>query len=270
MFTASTESQSANLSKILVLGATGPTGRRIVRQTVARGYDVTALVRSPEKAADLIGTKIVVGDARDEKVLRQAVKGRDVVISALGTPASPFREVTLLSTATRTLVDAMKVEGVKRLVAITGIGAGDSAGHGGFLFDNLIFPLLLRKVYADKNRQESIIRNSKLAWTIVRPSILNNKSGGKTVRALTNLDTFHGGSISREDVATYVLDQAILIDGCIRRRSSPGSPATDVERSGNGRFQEMHVEGTEHLLLDHGSISLCRLIHGVGGRIDLI
>lgn len=94
-----------------------------------------------------------------------------------------------------------------RLVAITGIGAGDSAGHGGFLFDNLIFPLLLRKVYADKDRQESIIRNSELAWTIVRPSILNNKPGGKSVRALANLDTFHGGSISREDVATFVLDE---------------------------------------------------------------
>lgn len=94
-----------------------------------------------------------------------------------------------------------------RLVAITGIGAGDSAGHGGFLFDNLIFPLLLRKVYADKNRQELIIKESALDWTIVRPSILNSKAGGKTVRALTNLDTFHGGSISRADVATFVLDQ---------------------------------------------------------------
>jgi putative NADH-flavin reductase len=129
--------------KILVLGATGATGR------LARGYDVTVLVRSAEKASDLKETKVIVGDARDEIVLRQAVKGRDAVVSALGTPASPFREVTLLSTATRALVSAMKAEQVSRLVCITGIGAGDSAGHGGFLFDNLIFPLLLRKVYAD-------------------------------------------------------------------------------------------------------------------------
>ncbi|MFB2553613.1 NAD(P)-dependent oxidoreductase [Ensifer soli] len=207
MLTSPTEINPTNLPKILILGATGPTARQIVRQAVARGYDVTALVRSPEKAADLVGARIVVGDARDEEALCQAVKGRDTVISALGTPASPFREVTLLSTATRALVDAMKAEGVKRLVAITGIAAGDSAGHGGFLFDNLIFPLLLRKVYADKDRQESIIRNSELAWTIVRPSILNNKPGGKPVRALTSFDTFHGGSISREDVATFVLDQ---------------------------------------------------------------
>jgi len=88
-------------SKILVLGATGGTGRLIVSQAVARGYDVTVLARSFEKARDLKGAKLIVGDARDEKVLRQAVKGRDAVVSALGTPASPFREVTLLSTAAR-------------------------------------------------------------------------------------------------------------------------------------------------------------------------
>lgn len=115
MLISPTETKQTNLPKILILGATGPTGRHIVRQAVARGYDVTALVRSPEKAADLVGAEIVVGDARDENALRQAVKGREAVISALGTPASPFREVTLLSTATRALVDAMKVEGVARL-----------------------------------------------------------------------------------------------------------------------------------------------------------
>jgi putative NADH-flavin reductase len=207
MLNSPTDTQPTDPSKILILGATGPTGRHIVSQAIARGYDVTVLARSAEKAADLIGARIIVGDARDEEALRQAAKGRDAVISALGTPASPFRDVTLLSTATRALVDAMKAERVARLVAITGVGAGDSAGHGGFLFDNLIFPLLLRKVYVDKNRQESIIKDSALDWTIVRPSILNNKPGGKTVRALTNLHTFHGGSISREDVATFVLDQ---------------------------------------------------------------
>ncbi|QND46086.1 SDR family oxidoreductase (plasmid) [Rhizobium lusitanum] len=207
MTTFTTDKTLAAAPKILILGATGPTGRHIVSQAVSRGYDVTLLVRSPEKAADMKGAKIVVGDARDEKVLRQAVKGRDAVISALGTPASPFRQVTLLSTATRSLVSAMNAERVSRLVTITGMGAGDSAGHGGFLFDKVIFPLLLRKVYADKNRQEAIIRDSGLDWTIVRPSILNNKSGRTTIQTLTNLNQFRGGSISREDVATFVLDQ---------------------------------------------------------------
>jgi uncharacterized protein YbjT (DUF2867 family) len=194
-------------TKILVLGATGATGRLIVNQAVARGYDVTVLVRSADKASDIRGAKLIVGDARDEAALREALKGRDAVVSALGTPVSPFREVTLLSTATRALVSAMKAEQVSRLVCITGMGAGDSAGHGGFIADNVIFPLLLKKVYADKNRQEAIVSDSGLDWVLVRPSILNNKPGRGSVRALTDLSGFHGGSIAREDVATFVLDQ---------------------------------------------------------------
>jgi len=216
MTDSATDSFRTAPPKILVLGATGGTGRLIVSQALARGHDVTALVRSPEKARDLEGAKLVAGDARDEAALRKALEGRDAVVSALGTPASPFREVTLLSTATRALVSAMKVEQVSRLVCITGIGAGDSAGHGGFVFDHLIFPLLLRNVYADKNRQEAIVRDSGLDWVLVRPSILNDKPSRDTIRALTDLSGFHGGSISRQDVAKFVLDQ-LRADTWLRR-----------------------------------------------------
>lgn len=201
---------------ILVLGATGGTGRLIVAQALARGYDVTALVRSPESAVALPGARLVAGDARDPKTLRDALTGRDAVVSALGTPASPLHEVTLLSRATRALVDAMKAEGIARLVAITGIGAGDSRGHGGFAFDRLIFPLLLRHVYADKDRQEAVIRESGLDWVLVRPAVLNDKPGRGAVRALTDLSGFHGGSVAREDVARFVLDQ-VRDDAWLRR-----------------------------------------------------
>jgi uncharacterized protein YbjT (DUF2867 family) len=207
MKTPETDNVRTAQAKILVVGATGGTGRLIVGEALARGYDVSALVRSPDKAKSLKGAKLIIGDVRDEKALRQALKGQDAVISALGTPASPFREVRLLSTATRALVGAMKAEQISRLVGITGIGAGDSAGHGGFLFDKLIFPLLLRNVYADKNRQEAIIRDSGLDWVLVRPSVLNDKPGRDKVRALADLSGFHGGTISRADVARFVLDQ---------------------------------------------------------------
>ncbi|MGJ4915759.1 SDR family oxidoreductase [Bradyrhizobium sp. HKCCYLRH2060] len=192
---------------ILVLGATGGTGRLIVRDALARGHHVTALVRSPERAGDLQGAQLIVGDARDEATLRKALKGQNAVISSLGTPLSPFREVTTLSTSTRALVKAMKAEHVARLVAITGIGAGDSRGHGGFVYDRLILPLLLRNVYADKNRQEAVIRDSGLDWLIVRPAMLNDKPGGQKLRALTDLAGFHGGTIARADVARFVVDQ---------------------------------------------------------------
>jgi len=115
--------------------------------------------------------------------------------------------VTLLSTATRVLVAAMQRRGVRRLVAITGIGAGDSRGHGGFPFDQVILPLLLKTVYADKDRQEAILAESGLDWVAVRPSVLNDKPRRGAVRALTDLSGFHGGTIARSDVAQFVADQ---------------------------------------------------------------
>jgi uncharacterized protein YbjT (DUF2867 family) len=207
MTDTTTSEFDAAKSKLLVLGATGGTGRLIVQQALARGYDVTALVRSPDKAHDLKGAKILVGDARDGGALRNALNGQFAVVSALGTGVSPFKEVTFLSTATRALVDAMTAEQVSRLVAITGMGAGDSRGHGGFVFDNLVFPFLLRNVYADKDRQEAIVRQSGLDWVLVRPAILTNKPAGARVQAMTDLSAFHGGSIARSDVASFVLDQ---------------------------------------------------------------
>ena len=148
--------------KILVLGGTGGTGRLVVTEALARGHAVSVLARSAEKAKPLKPTDIVLGDATDEAVLRRAVRGQDAVISVLGTPASPFRRVTTLSTATRVLIRAMEAEGTSRLVAVTGIGAGDSRGHGGALFDLVLRPLILRNVYADKDRQEALIRGSSL------------------------------------------------------------------------------------------------------------
>lgn len=193
--------------KILVLGATGGTGRLIVKEALARGFEVRELVRSPAKASGLEGAEVFIGDARDEAVLRKALQGMDAVVSSLGTPVSPFREVIVLSSATSALVSAMKATGVSRLVCITGIGAGDSAGHGGFVFDRLILPVLLRKVYADKNRQEAIVRGSGLDWVLVRPSVLNDKPARHEIRALTDLSGFHGGTIARANVANFVLDQ---------------------------------------------------------------
>ena len=109
MHNSETDTVQTAQSKILVVGATGGTGRLIVSQAIARKYDVTVLTRSAEKASGLEGAKRIVGDARDEIVLRQALEGQDAVISALGTPASPLREVTLLSTATRALVSAASI-----------------------------------------------------------------------------------------------------------------------------------------------------------------
>ena len=162
---------------------------------------------SPKTGLDGIAT--VEGDARDEAALTRALDGCDAVASCLGTGVSPFRKVTLLSTATRALVDGMNRRDVRRLVCITGIGAGDSRGHGGFLYDRLIQPLLLRTVYQDKERQEAIIRASGLDWVIVRPSMLVDGPGRGPIQALTDLSGFHGGKIARSDVAAFVVEQLV-------------------------------------------------------------
>jgi uncharacterized protein YbjT (DUF2867 family) len=202
--------------KVLILGATGGTGREIVRQAGAQGHHPVALVRSKTKAGDIAGAELVEGDARDEQALSRALEGCSGVISSLGTAMSPFREVTLLSVATRALVTAMEARNVRRLVCITGLGAGDSRGHGGFLFDTLIFPLLLRKVYDDKNRQEDAVRGSKLDWVLVRPVVLNDKPTRGAVRALTDLSGVHGGTVARGDVAKFVVQQ-LTDDSWLRR-----------------------------------------------------
>jgi uncharacterized protein YbjT (DUF2867 family) len=202
--------------KILVLGATGATGRLIVGKAVAKGYEVVALVRSKAKAADLAGAELIEGDARDAAALTRAIAGCDAVVSSLGTAMSPFREVTLLSTATRALVGVMEQQNISRLVCITGLGAGDSRGHGGFFFDRLFLPLMLRKVYEDKDRQEDAIRRSTLDWTVVRPTVLNDKPARGGVKALTDLSGVHGGTIARSDVADFVVQQ-LTTDAWLRK-----------------------------------------------------
>lgn len=191
--------------KVLVLGATGGTGRLIVRDALAKGHVVKALVRS-KAGVDLPGADLIEGDARDAGVLQRALEGSDAVISALGTGMG-FSEVTLLTVATRALVTAMRHTGVRRLVCISALGVGDSKGHGGFVFDRLFQPLLLSQAYKDKESQEATIRASSLDWVVVRPTQLTDHPARGSVRALTELTGFHGGKVSRADVAKFVVEQ---------------------------------------------------------------
>lgn len=195
---------------LLVIGATGPTGREIVSQALAQGHGVTALVRPASKAKFPPTVKIAVGDVLDASSLAEALKGQEAVICSLGSAASgPFKEMTLLSEGTRNLVAAMKAQGVSRLVCITGVGAGDSLGHGPWYYNWLFQPLMLRGVYHDKTRQEKIVRASGLDWTLVRPAILTNSvaKGVPAVKVFTQLAGVHVGTISRPDVAAFCLQE---------------------------------------------------------------
>jgi uncharacterized protein YbjT (DUF2867 family) len=200
--------------KVLVLGATGGTGRLIVRDAMAKGHSVVALVRSTARA-DLPGVDMTEGDARDEGALMRALDGCDAVISTLGTGVG-FRKVTLLTVATQALVTAMTRNGVRRLVCISALGVGDSRGHGGFVFDRLFQPLLLSQAYKDKDRQEAAIRASSLDWVVVRPAMLTDDPARGSVRAVTDLAGVNGGKIARADVARFVVEQ-LTADTWLRR-----------------------------------------------------
>ncbi len=206
--------------KLLIIGATGLTGRQLVDQALAQGHNVTALVRDPAKASFAPAVTKAVGDVLDAASLAKAVVGQEAVLCSLGSGATgPFKEMTLLSEGTRHLIAAMQGAGTRRLVCITGIGAGDSKGHGPWYYNWLFQPLVLRGVYHDKDRQEALVRGSGLDWTLVRPGILTNGAakGLTAVRAVTDLDGFRAGSVSRADVAAWCLRE--LGDGRYRAQA---------------------------------------------------
>jgi putative NADH-flavin reductase len=200
--------------KLLVIGATGATGKEIVNQALTRGHQVTALVRDAAKSGFAPPVEKAVGDVLDTGSLRKALTGQEAVICSLGSAATgPFKEMTLLSNGTQNLVTAMQAQNVGRLICITGIGASESKGHGPCYYNWLIQLLLLRGVYKDKTRQEVIVRGSGLAWTLVRPALLTNGTtkGAEAVRTFTQLAGIHVGKISRADVAAFCLGE--LADG---------------------------------------------------------
>ena len=196
-------------TKILVIGASRGIGLETVRTALRAGYSVRALARSAAGVpiAD-VGLDKLSGDALDRDTIRNALQDVDAVIQTLGVDFSPrliFEGTSLFSESTRILVDAMKAAGVKRLITVTGIGAGDSRGHGGFLYDAILFPLLLKRVYDDKDVQERIVRSSGLDWTIVRPGMLSNGLATGRYRVLTASKDWRFGVISRADVANFLV-----------------------------------------------------------------
>lgn len=202
--------------KVLILGATGTLGPHLVSEALATGHEVTVLARDPSKITlSRERLHVLKGDALDATAVDAAVRGQDSVILSLGRKYRR-KPTTLFSDATRILVDAMHRHGVRRLVAITGIGAGDSRGHGGFLYDRIIFPLVLKHTYADKNRQEALIRGSDLDWVIVRPASFTNGLLRDRLRIATDLKGVTIRRISRADVAAFVLDQ-LTNDRCVRK-----------------------------------------------------
>jgi uncharacterized protein YbjT (DUF2867 family) len=193
--------------RLLVVGASGRTGRQLVEQGLARGHRIVAFVRKPERLPTRHERlEVAVGDVLDPPSLARAVEGVDAVLCALG--HRRYYPNRILSDGTRRLVEAMRAHGVRRLVCETSLGVGDSFGRLGLYYTLFTVPFILPFYYFDKHRQERVIRASGLDWTIVRPGVLTNRPAKSTYR--------HGPKVgnwiltlrvARADVAAFMLDQ---------------------------------------------------------------
>jgi putative NADH-flavin reductase len=193
--------------KIAIIGASRGIGYELLKAALEEGHEVTALLRNPDRLTiSAAGLNVIKGDILDLASAAAAVSGQNAICVCIGIP--PTRKpVDVFSRGTQHVLDAMGPDSQQKLITVTGIGAGDSKGHGGFLYDRITNPLLLKTIYADKNRAEVIIKGSKVDWLIVRPGFLTNGPRTGKYRVVNNLSGVTAGKISRLDVADFILKQ---------------------------------------------------------------
>ncbi len=197
-------------SRVVIIGATGGTGRQLVIQALGRGYAVTALVRDPSRLqVDHPKLRVIQGDVLDAGSVAEAVRGQDAVLCALGHKRF-FYPTRILSEGTRNILGAMETHGVRRLVCETSLGLGDSAGRMGLSYTFFVIPLILPFYFWDKTRQERLIARSGVEWVIVRPGVLTNRDGKGRYRHGRGIGSFLlTVRIARADVAGFMLDQLV-------------------------------------------------------------
>lgn len=199
---------------ILLLGATGRTGKEVLLQALNRGYHISALVRDSSKIeVKSPRLKIIVGDTRLPTDLIKAIKGCKAVISCLNIslkndfPWSPLRTPeNFLSLTMRSLINTCKEQGVKRLIFTSAWGVGDSRPYTPGWFAWFIDNSNLSAAYMEHERQEAMVKNSGLDWTIVRPVGLVNRNKAKPVKYIFDNEGKPSLTISRKDTARFILD----------------------------------------------------------------
>jgi putative NADH-flavin reductase len=194
--------------KILIIGGTGATGRKLVKQAVEADHQVTALVRNPGKLKITHpNLNIIKGNVLDFESVQKAVAGQDAVLSALGHKRFIIYS-NILSEGTKNITAAMEMHGVKRFICITTLGINDSRFKMGLYYTLFVIPFITFFYFMDKRKQEKIIRSSKLNWTIVRPAQLTNgKLTGKYKHGENLGNYIITKLISRANVAHFMLSQ---------------------------------------------------------------
>jgi len=170
--------------KVVIFGATGFSGKAILKETLSKQHEVTVLVRN--KSAVSIQDKnltIVEGNVLDRQAVAVVLKNCDAVIQCLGVGGKGnAKPTTFISDATKIIVEEMEEQDIKRLIVMSNVGAGNSVSFQPWIFTKIILPYFmkwLKVLIDDKNRMEPIIMNSQLDWTIVRcPKILDKTANG--------------------------------------------------------------------------------------------
>jgi putative NADH-flavin reductase len=194
--------------RVLIIGASKGIGLETTRRALNAGHDVRALARSATVIAiSNPSFEKMRGDALKTEDVEAALVGVDVVIQTLGVGLRDlFRPVHLFSDATRVLIAAMRSQGVKRLICVTGFGAGDSRASISCL-QCLPFQIVFGRAYDDKSLQEQLIKESELDWTIARPGVLTSGPQTGRYRILSETSQWRNGIISRADVAEFLVRQ---------------------------------------------------------------
>ena len=192
---------------ILVIGASRGIGKCLVELALVRDINVSALVKNRQKLnIQHKNLRVFEGDILDRKSIEESMDSVDSVCISIGIGPT-FKPVTVFSDGTKNVVEVMNENNIKSLICVTGIGAGDSKDHGGFLYDKIINPLLLKTIYEDKDRQEKVVKDSGLEWVILRPGFLTNGPLTGKYKIFTDLSGVNAGKISRFDVADFILNE---------------------------------------------------------------
>lgn len=193
--------------KIVVFGASGGTGKQVVRQALDAGHHVTAFVRTPSKLViEHSNLSIFQGDVTDAEKVEQAIAGQEAVISTLGPtrPAVPG----MMETAARNIIAAMHKHGLKRLISTTGAGVRDPQDRPK-LFDKFmkaLLTLMAGDVLRDSEANVNNIRSSDLDWTIVRfPRLMDGQHTGEYRVGYIGKNS--GSQISRADGADFIIGE---------------------------------------------------------------
>ena len=198
--------------RILVLGATGRTGRWIAEEALQAGHTVFAFGRSASATTVPTGAVPVAGDVLDPDALERALSNVDSVAVSLSIPrktASPFAEVLgppdLHSRSTAILLDQMQRAGVRRLVKLSAQGVGDSAPRTGWGFRAIVAISKLRIAFADHAKADQLVADSPFEWTILRPPRLDD---GEPIplRSGPDLATGTFTRVPRRAVARFAVD----------------------------------------------------------------